>query len=372
MIKHYKGCYGEFDYDDKLWKINCGVNYIGDSYDVVIPDGCVCLEDMFNGRVFKNTLKVICKFNGKFDNNVFEISGMFNSCVFENGIDFSEFCKDANFGTEGLHGLFYNCTFKGKLTFADNFVAGVRCFYNSKFYTDFPEKISFGKYCYECLGNSYLPENFYLPNTDNVENVFTSIYEYACCCPKHFPSYVMSEKETEDIRFIIRHIDLLYIDAHEGEDDFMQEDKEFKEKYGASFYSEENNKELKKLQNLVNEQLRLAALKCVKGGTLLSDCRKEMLKLLREGKSINEIRYILASKEFNSSIVNAVYSQIETSLCEKCNKDLSKTFVIEGNSSKYTVNEMRELLLDRGYPREIVNECIVNYLENQYLCEYEV
>ena len=35
----------------------------------------------------------------------------------------------------------------------------------------------------------------------------------------------------------------------------------------------------------------------------------------------------------------------------------------------YVIIIRKKLIEERGYPGEVVNKCIVDYLENQYLCD---
>lgn len=37
--------------------------------------------------------------------------------------------------------------------------------------------------------------------------------------------------------------------------------------------------------------------------------------------------------------------------------------------SKYTVGQAREKLISKKYPKEVVNEVLIDYLSEQYLCE---
>lgn len=40
---------------------------------------------------------------------------------------------------------------------------------------------------------------------------------------------------------------------------------------------------------------------------------------------------------------------------------------MEKGRSKYTVGQAKEKLISKKYPKEVVNEVLVNYLSNQYL-----
>lgn len=111
---------------------------------------------------------------------------------------------------------------------------------------------------------------------------------------------------------------------------------------------------------------------------LEKQCKKELLKLLKEGKTISEARQSLVSScidlsgysqhDFEELLDSAVIF-ISEALTSNCNTDASNLLSFKSNDkySKYTIGEVRDKLLAKGYPKEIIYECILNYISDQYL-----
>lgn len=99
------------------------------------------------------------------------------------------------------------------------------------------------------------------------------------------------------------------------------------------------------------------------------NCKKELLKLLKNGKSLEEAKMKLSKSNIKPDVLELVSKNIVLALSDRCLNETNNFFIKKNGISNYTVGEIRKKLLGRGYPREIVNECIVNYLENKYLCE---
>lgn len=110
---------------------------------------------------------------------------------------------------------------------------------------------------------------------------------------------------------------------------------------------------------------------------LEKQCKKELLKLLKEGKTISEARQSLVSSKDGSGysqhdfeeILDSAIIFISEALTRNCNTDISNLLSFKSNDkySKYTIGEVRGKLLAKGYPKEIVYECILNYIGDQYL-----
>ena len=98
-----------------------------------------------------------------------------------------------------------------------------------------------------------------------------------------------------------------------------------------------------------------------------SHVSKEVIAMLKQRKSKDDVLSMLVSKGISFDSAISLYSIAINPLKVKCKNDISKIFVVEGKSSKYTVGEVREYLQDRGYPKEIVNNCLLEYLKNEYL-----
>lgn len=98
---------------------------------------------------------------------------------------------------------------------------------------------------------------------------------------------------------------------------------------------------------------------------------KSSMKGVRETGSVTRVRTFSPSmsgvREVKPSM-NGVYENGGNS--ERCKRDLEKLMSLyTGNGlSRYTMGEMRRILIsERKYSPEIVNECIVDYLENEHL-----
>lgn len=65
---------------------------------------------------------------------------------------------------------------------------------------------------------------------------------------------------------------------------------------------------------------------------------------------------------------NCCIAMVGGKLNSSCMETIKKLMIIskEGYSS-YTISEVKEKLLAKGYPKEIVYECILNYIGDQYL-----
>lgn len=90
------------------------------------------------------------------------------------------------------------------------------------------------------------------------------------------------------------------------------------------------------------------------------------------GYSIDGVmNYLIYSGDckYNQEIVIMAGKKLKKVLSEKCNKELSNLFAIkEGKSvSDMSVSQVAIVLEIRGYPEDITNKCIVEYLGNQHV-----
>ena len=186
-----------------------------------------------------------------------------------------------------------------------------------------------------CLKDCKLNDDFCLPD------VLSSVFEYdfsdKVVCPLRLPSYVMSESDSFELYGL--NIKLFDFD----EDEYQQ------------------------AVNYVSGQLNDAVKKMISAGKNESHASKEVIAMLRQCKSKEDVLSMLVSKGIRFELANSLYSNTVNPLKGKCKNDISKIFVVEGKSSKYTVGEVREYLQNRGYPEEIVNNCLLEYLKNEYL-----
>ena len=105
----------------------------------------------------------------------------------------------------------------------------------------------------------------------------------------------------------------------------------------------------------------------ISAGKIESIFSKKVVAMLRQRISKDDILSMLTSKGISFELANSLYSNIVNPLKDKCKKDISKIFIVDGKTSRYTVGEVRDYLQNKGYPEEIVNNCLLEYLQNQYL-----
>lgn len=335
MIKHYSGSLGEFDYDDKLWKLvetqNQGslLEYIGKSCDVEIPKGLKTFNYMFNERVFDNTLRILMIDTNTGNSEMF--FHMFIRCKFKSGLDLG------NFTYKYADSMFTKCIFYGKLNFGSNFYVGNCCFEGSTFKKGcnlLSIKTSSDRIGY-CLKDCKLNDDFCLP--DVLSAVFESDFSDKVVCPLRFPSYVMSELDS----FELYNLNIKLFDF--DEDEYQQ------------------------AVNCVSGQLNEAVKKMISAGKIESIFSKKVVAMLRQCKSKDDVLSMLTSNGVSFELANSLYSNIVNPLKDKCKMGISKIFIVDGKSSRYTVGEVRNYLQNKGYPEEIVNNCLLEYLQNQYL-----
>lgn len=90
--------------------------------------------------------------------------------------------------------------------------------------------------------------------------------------------------------------------------------------------------------------------------------------MLKSGKSIEMSRLELSNNGYDAHVVDRCIAMVVGKLNSRCMETIKKLMIIskEGYSS-YTISEVKEKLLAKGYPKEIVYECILNYIGDQYL-----
>ena len=107
----------------------------------------------------------------------------------------------------------------------------------------------------------------------------------------------------------------------------------------------------------------------VENAMVTNSCRIDLLEMLKSGKSIERARLELSnSNSYDASVVDCCIAMVEDKLVSSCMETIKKLMIIskEGYSS-YTISEVKEKALSQGYPKEIVYECILNYIGDQYL-----
>ena len=97
-------------------------------------------------------------------------------------------------------------------------------------------------------------------------------------------------------------------------------------------------------------------------------CKRDLQKLLKEGRSIKEASLILSTM-YQSIDLGAMVNAIYDSLHNGCMDAVDKLSVIPSGSSqcRYSIGELRRKLREAGYPGDIVDGCILKLLDDQYI-----
>ena len=78
---------------------------------------------------------------------------------------------------------------------------------------------------------------------------------------------------------------------------------------------------------------------------------------------------VARSKNVDLEVVCEAEKEVLDSLSKKCLAAVNSIMSMENGRSKYTVGQAREKLISKKYPKEVVNEVLVDYLSEKYLCE---
>lgn len=105
-------------------------------------------------------------------------------------------------------------------------------------------------------------------------------------------------------------------------------------------------------------------------------CKQRFRDLFKTGKYTKEdVKEILAEEGFSLDVINKSmpdYMKSNASQKEKaflCMEKMKRYFKISVNGeSKYTVGQVKAMLVNEGYPVSLVNACLVNLLSDQHIC----
>lgn len=342
MIKHYSGMLGDFDYDDSLWKVTLNnpkdmfnhdtIMYIGDSSDIYFPDGLCFLDDVVHDRTFEEIVKL--HYHPKEDLEL-SIEYVFSRCIFKKGFDLS----DSIFLNASK--IFNLCVFNDNLIFGRNFYMGEECFFGCVFNSGC--NLYNLKYIREDVCNALpyciLNEDFYLPDIDNIEKIFRPDGDCYFQLPESVPRYAISKSDFDYLKDYL--CDSVY-EVHEEQREKIDE----------------------KLKNIIKAMLSWEEI------VLVAD--EAVHKLLLQGKSKEDIFVECTDdSEMKYSLVNIMYKKYEKDIKAKCCSVITDLFGIDGEtlSSKYTVGQIQDLLVNKGFPEDVVNECLIKYLKNEYLVQ---
>lgn len=97
-------------------------------------------------------------------------------------------------------------------------------------------------------------------------------------------------------------------------------------------------------------------------------CKHALIELLKSGKSREYIIGYL-KEQYRSIDVDSIYVEFNSKLSTECSKNVSSLLEIPVGSEycRYTISEVRNKLREAGYPKKIVDDCILNYIGDQYI-----
>lgn len=99
------------------------------------------------------------------------------------------------------------------------------------------------------------------------------------------------------------------------------------------------------------------------------NCKRAIMALLKSGKSKEYIVGYL-KEQYKSIDVDGIYVELSSKLATECSKNVNSLLEIPVGSeySRYTISEVRSKLFSAGYPKEVIDDCILNYIGDQYIC----
>lgn len=106
----------------------------------------------------------------------------------------------------------------------------------------------------------------------------------------------------------------------------------------------------------------------VSNGEVYEQCKVELAKLLKERKTIKESRELLSSK-YPFIDLDEVFTDCISQLSSSCSSVLQGiTAIPEGKEQcVYTIGEIRRKLREAGYPGGIVDKCVFEFIDDQYI-----
>lgn len=391
-----------FKYDDIDFQIvNHCLHYIGKGSKVSIPEGLYSMNGMFQGCNLSTLIldfdtSKILNMSSMFENakiGKLELGSNFTTCnvhsmysMFKDAkiTDMRMFSGFNTSNVRNMDSMFENCAIPSGFIVGSNFnITNVRnirrCFYNCKFPEGFTLKEIYttkDTYMYStyAFSKTVLPEGFEFGN-DKSKVIGLSCSTFKDCvisdgfCAEPVYSY---EERFRGSCFsgCILAPDFIFPEGFDITKYYDPGVEYSNVLYGYKEYKVDNNG-LDTLLSIKNKKQKRKL-------RLEKQCKKEFLKLLKEGKTISEARQSLVSNGIDCTgysqhdfeeILDSAVIFISEALIRNCNTDASDLLSFKSNDkySKYTIGEVRDKLLAKGYPKEIVYECILNYISDQYL-----
>ena len=399
MIRHYKGNLGEFNYDDDEFEIGLEesdhqwICYVGNGLTVNLPKGCIDTSYMFAYRKLPKGFVLGDDFD---TSRVVQMEGMFEECKLPKGFSLGDKFNTSN--VKSMSSMFEGCTMSEGFTLGDKFdTSNVENMNDMFFACSMPKGFTLGnkfctskvkdmRYMFDCcklpkgfsLGDKFdtsnveimkdmftnciMSEGFSLGNkfdTSNVKNM-TSMFE-GCEFPRGFTlGDKFNTSNTKCMEGIFENSTI--------SEDFMLCNKFIKMDSEALLFNKTKFPSRIKIDENTTEDDIIAQLKKPLD---YNDCTKEFTKLIKEGKSLSEARKeIFNTFNFTTDTIEKVENDLKNKLNQACSSAIISLFSIKDTKeehSEYTVGEVRDGLLRKGFPEETVMKSIVTYLENQVL-----
>lgn len=365
MIRHYDGgCNGSCDYDDELWEVIAepptedmwSTNYLhwrGRSSVCSLPKGIRNCDGMFSFCIFPSDFRF-----AEFDTSkVTSMMDMFSHATFNEGFSLGNNFDTANVSL--MRGMFMNAKLNSGFTLGDKFdtfnVDDMQCmFYGVEFKNP------------HVLGDLF--------HTGNVEIAYNMFGNAKFCkgftLGKHF-------KLTKDAE-----IGSLF-GATEFNDDFRFEDgcyvdfniaKAESALYpGLAYPITSKTKLPKRVQEYLQRDLPIEKqviniLYYLGSARNIEGALWYFKKALKNGATLSGAYYQLSESDCCNNVREA-YQLIRNEYLQGLKPAISKYLKPCGGYSAVTVGECREAMIEAGYPVDIVCECIIDYLAEQYVTE---
>lgn len=303
----------------------------------------------FSNTVFKNPLSLSKLKMG----DVWSTEEMFKNCSFPVDFSFGEWREPQICEFEGGD-KFFNYTdsmFEG-CTFPDNFCMG----FTSK------KRISY--YNNRMFANCKFGKNFrFKPYSITFDSDDTRIVEF-------FSGSVIPEDFSLKDQFVF--------DSHDGYKYIKPSSNLINLFKGCNFTGNLKLKVDKILANpnLKNKDKDIEILKLLindKDWSIekpqLDSCSEELKKLIKKGYTLQQCICSLMSKgDYSEEQIIQSYDKIHGILFSNCLKSVPKyLFKTSNTGDSLTVGQAREALIAKGYPKNIVDEAIIEYLKDQIL-----
>ena len=303
----------------------------------------------------------------------------FSNTVFENPLSLSRLKMGDNYSTEEM---FKNCTFPIGFSFGEwvspeifstldyflNYSVSMfeGCTFPDNFYLDFPNQGVEGPigHCSRMFANCKFGKNFrFNPNFINFESCYIKEFFAGSIIPEDFSlknQFVVLDEgkykyiKLEDYNLVNLFKDCVFLGSLKSSVDNILSNPSIE------------NKDFEILQLLIHGKEYTRELT---DKLSVESCSEELKKYIINGYSLQQCIYKLSrSGNYSEDQIIRGYNKIHSILLANCFKSVPKyLFKTTDNGNSITVGQAREALMSKGYPKNIVDEAIVDYLKDQIL-----